>query len=55
VIEQVRDYFKQWNRGGDIIEMDVSTMTAVEAATPLLSLLWKNFPGIPVAKKGGCL
>jgi prolyl-tRNA editing enzyme YbaK/EbsC (Cys-tRNA(Pro) deacylase) len=34
-IEQVRAYFKQWNRDGDIIEMDVSTATVVEAASAL--------------------
>jgi prolyl-tRNA editing enzyme YbaK/EbsC (Cys-tRNA(Pro) deacylase) len=34
-IEQVRSYFKQWNREGDIIEMDVSTATVAEAANAL--------------------
>ncbi|MDR0760327.1 MAG: YbaK/EbsC family protein [Treponema sp.] len=34
-IEQVRAYFKQWNRDGDIIEMDVSTATVAEAANAL--------------------
>lgn len=34
-IEQVRSYFKQWDRDGDIIEMDVSTATVAEAAKAL--------------------
>jgi prolyl-tRNA editing enzyme YbaK/EbsC (Cys-tRNA(Pro) deacylase) len=34
-IEHVRDYLKQWNRDKDIIEMDVSTATVVEAANAL--------------------
>ncbi|MDR1903266.1 MAG: YbaK/EbsC family protein [Treponema sp.] len=34
-IEQVRTYLKQWNRDGDIIEMEVSTATVLEAANAL--------------------
>jgi prolyl-tRNA editing enzyme YbaK/EbsC (Cys-tRNA(Pro) deacylase) len=34
-IEQVRTYLKQWNRDEDIIEMDVSTATVIEAANAL--------------------
>ncbi|MDR2743242.1 MAG: YbaK/EbsC family protein [Treponema sp.] len=34
-IEQVRAYLKQWNRDRDIIEMDVSTATVIEAANAL--------------------
>jgi prolyl-tRNA editing enzyme YbaK/EbsC (Cys-tRNA(Pro) deacylase) len=34
-IAQVRAYLQQWNRDGDIIEMDVSTATVAEAANAL--------------------
>jgi prolyl-tRNA editing enzyme YbaK/EbsC (Cys-tRNA(Pro) deacylase) len=34
-IEQVRNYLKTWNRDTDIIEMDVSTATVLEAANAL--------------------
>jgi prolyl-tRNA editing enzyme YbaK/EbsC (Cys-tRNA(Pro) deacylase) len=34
-IEQVRHYFKRWNRDKDIIEMDTSTATVIEAANAL--------------------
>jgi prolyl-tRNA editing enzyme YbaK/EbsC (Cys-tRNA(Pro) deacylase) len=34
-IEQVRGYLKRWNRDGDIIEMEASTATVLEAANAL--------------------
>ncbi|GHT85293.1 proline--tRNA ligase [Spirochaetia bacterium] len=34
-IEQVRDYLKRWNRDTDIIEMEASTATVLEAAGAL--------------------
>ncbi|GHV24480.1 proline--tRNA ligase [Spirochaetia bacterium] len=34
-IEQVRDYLKRWNRDTDIIEMEASTATVLEAANAL--------------------
>jgi prolyl-tRNA editing enzyme YbaK/EbsC (Cys-tRNA(Pro) deacylase) len=37
-IEQVRDYLKRWSRDKDIIEMEASTATVVEAAAALAVL-----------------
>jgi prolyl-tRNA editing enzyme YbaK/EbsC (Cys-tRNA(Pro) deacylase) len=34
-IERVREYLKRWNRDGDIIEMEASTATVLEAANAL--------------------
>jgi prolyl-tRNA editing enzyme YbaK/EbsC (Cys-tRNA(Pro) deacylase) len=34
-IEKVREYLKQWNRDGDIIELDASTATVADAAAAL--------------------
>jgi prolyl-tRNA editing enzyme YbaK/EbsC (Cys-tRNA(Pro) deacylase) len=34
-IEQVREYFRRWNREGDIIEMETSTATVLQAAESL--------------------
>jgi prolyl-tRNA editing enzyme YbaK/EbsC (Cys-tRNA(Pro) deacylase) len=34
-IELVREYLKRWNRDGDIIEMEASTATVLEAANAL--------------------
>jgi prolyl-tRNA editing enzyme YbaK/EbsC (Cys-tRNA(Pro) deacylase) len=34
-IEKVRQYLKQWNRDGDIIELDASTATVADAAAAL--------------------
>jgi prolyl-tRNA editing enzyme YbaK/EbsC (Cys-tRNA(Pro) deacylase) len=34
-IEQVRGYLKRWNRDKDIIEMEASTATVIEAANAL--------------------
>ncbi|MDR2662177.1 MAG: YbaK/EbsC family protein [Treponema sp.] len=34
-IEKVRQYLKQWNREGDIIELDASTATVADAAAAL--------------------
>jgi prolyl-tRNA editing enzyme YbaK/EbsC (Cys-tRNA(Pro) deacylase) len=34
-VEQVREYLKHWNRDKDLIEMDVSTATVLEAAKAL--------------------
>jgi prolyl-tRNA editing enzyme YbaK/EbsC (Cys-tRNA(Pro) deacylase) len=31
-VEQVREYLKRWNRDQDVIEMDASTATVLEAA-----------------------
>jgi prolyl-tRNA editing enzyme YbaK/EbsC (Cys-tRNA(Pro) deacylase) len=34
-VEQVREYLKHWNRDKDLVEMDVSTATVLEAANAL--------------------
>ncbi|MDR0718754.1 MAG: YbaK/EbsC family protein [Treponema sp.] len=34
-VEQVREYLKRWNRDKDLVEMDASTATVVEAANAL--------------------
>jgi prolyl-tRNA editing enzyme YbaK/EbsC (Cys-tRNA(Pro) deacylase) len=34
-VEQVREYLKRWNRDQDLVEMDVSTATVLEAANAL--------------------
>jgi prolyl-tRNA editing enzyme YbaK/EbsC (Cys-tRNA(Pro) deacylase) len=34
-VEQVREYLKRWNRDKDLVEMDVSTATVLEAANAL--------------------
>jgi prolyl-tRNA editing enzyme YbaK/EbsC (Cys-tRNA(Pro) deacylase) len=34
-IEKVRNYLQQWNRDGDIIELDASTATVADAAAAL--------------------
>jgi prolyl-tRNA editing enzyme YbaK/EbsC (Cys-tRNA(Pro) deacylase) len=34
-VEQVREYLKRWNRDKDLVEMDASTATVVEAANVL--------------------
>ena len=37
-VEQVRDYLNRWNKGKDIIEMDISTATVELAAAALGTL-----------------
>ncbi|GHV72718.1 proline--tRNA ligase [Spirochaetia bacterium] len=52
-IEQVRDYLKRWNRDTDIIEMEASTATVLEAANALGVIPARIAKSISLKQGGG--
>jgi prolyl-tRNA editing enzyme YbaK/EbsC (Cys-tRNA(Pro) deacylase) len=52
-IEQVRDYLKRWNRDTDIIEMEASTATVLEAANALGVIPARIAKSISLRQGGG--
>ena len=52
-IEQVRTYLKRWNRDTDIIEMEASTATVLEAASALGVIPARIAKSISLKQGGG--
>jgi prolyl-tRNA editing enzyme YbaK/EbsC (Cys-tRNA(Pro) deacylase) len=54
-IETVREYLRRWKRGGDIIELGVSTATVVEAAAALGVIPARIAKSISLKREAGAM